>query len=127
MRADYLAGQLGIAVGPPFSRVPFHPEVLALDVAKATKLLEKSAPIRWTAHAYSADVAPRVNESDPLDFRWLLRAGREWPRRCRATEKRDEIAPPHLTPPKKVSYALSKLQQPRTSGEGQITRRAISQ
>jgi hypothetical protein len=36
MRVDDIAGQFGIAFGAPFSRVAFHPEVLALDVAKAT-------------------------------------------------------------------------------------------
>jgi hypothetical protein len=36
MRVDDIAGQFGIAFGSPFPRVPFHPEVLALDVAKAT-------------------------------------------------------------------------------------------
>jgi hypothetical protein len=36
MRVDDIAGQFGIAFGSPFSRVPFHPEVLALDVAEAT-------------------------------------------------------------------------------------------
>jgi hypothetical protein len=36
MRVDDIAGQFGIAFGLPFSRVALHPEVLALDVAKAT-------------------------------------------------------------------------------------------
>jgi len=33
MRVDDIAGQFGIAFGSSFSRVAFHPEVLALDVA----------------------------------------------------------------------------------------------
>src|SRR6266849_83525 len=119
MRIDDIAGQFGIAFGLPFSRVPFHPEVLALDVAKATWLLEKSAVTRWTAHAYFADFGRRENDSDPLHLRRLLRSGREWPR-SRSTKCRDEIAPPHLTRLKKVSYALSKLPQPRTFSEGQM-------
>src|SRR6266699_935289 len=32
MGVDDIAGQFGIAFGSPFSRIPFHPEVLALDV-----------------------------------------------------------------------------------------------
>jgi hypothetical protein len=36
MRVDDIASQLGIAFRLPFSRVPLHPEVLALDVTKAT-------------------------------------------------------------------------------------------
>ena len=31
-----MAGQFGITFGFPFSRVPFHPEILALAVTKAT-------------------------------------------------------------------------------------------
>src|SRR6266852_2509549 len=97
MRIDDIAGQFGIAFGLPFSRVPFHPEVLALDVAKATWLLEKSAVTRWTAHAYFADFGRRENDSDPLHLRRLLRSGREWPR-SRSTKCRDEIAPSHVPP-----------------------------
>ena len=61
-------GQFGIAFGVPFSRVPLHPEVLALDVAKPTQLLEKSAVIRSTAHAYFADFGRRGID-------WHLRCG----------------------------------------------------
>src|SRR6266852_9677088 len=100
MRIDDIAGQFGIAFGLPFSRVPFHPEVLALDVAKATWLLEKSAVTRWTAHAYFADFGRRESDSDPLHLRRLLRSGREWPR-SRSTKCRDEIAPSHLTRPRR--------------------------
>src|SRR6266576_3437411 len=96
MRVDDIAGQFGIAFGAPFSRVAFHPEVLALDVAKATQLLEKSAVIRTTAHAYCADFTRRANQSDPFHLRRLLRSGREWPF-SRGTTCRDEIAPSHLT------------------------------
>jgi hypothetical protein len=35
MRIDDIADQFGIALGSRFSRVPVHPKVLALDVAKA--------------------------------------------------------------------------------------------
>jgi len=48
MRADDIAGEISIALGPPLSGVSFHHEVLALNVAKATQLLEKkSGRIRW--------------------------------------------------------------------------------
>src|SRR5467141_4837932 len=43
MRADDIADQSAIAFGSPFPGVPFHAEVLALDVAQATELLEKRA------------------------------------------------------------------------------------
>jgi hypothetical protein len=43
-----------------------------------------------------------VNESDPLHLRRLLRSGREWPR-SRRTKCRDEIAPSHLTRPRRCS------------------------
>src|SRR5713226_1065870 len=119
MRIDDIAGQFGIAFGLPFSRVPFHPEVLALDVAKATWLLEKSAVTRWTAHAYFADFGRRENDSDPLHLRRLLRSGREWPR-SRSTKCRDEIAPSHLTRPRWCPAHCPNLQQPRTCGEGQM-------
>src|SRR6266704_4583267 len=100
MRVDDIAGQFGITFGSPFSVVAFYSEVLALDVAKATQLLEKSAVIRSTAHAYFADFGRRVNESDPLHLRRLLRSGREWP--CsRSTKCRDEIAPSHLIRPRR--------------------------
>jgi hypothetical protein len=36
MRVDDVVGQFRITFGSPFSRVPFHPEVLAFDVAQAT-------------------------------------------------------------------------------------------
>jgi hypothetical protein len=39
----------------------------------------------WPSHEH-ADAPRTVN---------LLRVRREWPRRCRTTNKRDEIAPPH--------------------------------
>ncbi len=42
MRADDIAGEISIALGPPLSGVSFHHEVLALNVAKATQLLEKT-------------------------------------------------------------------------------------
>src|SRR5450631_2914208 len=95
MRVDDIAGQFGIAFGSPFSRVPFHPAVLALDIAKAISRCEKSAVIGSTSHAYFADFVRRVNESDPLQLRRLRRSGRKWPR-SRSTKCRDEIAPSHL-------------------------------
>src|SRR6266700_1896462 len=98
MRVDDIAGQFGIAFGLPFSRVPFDPEVLALDVAQPTQLLEKSAVIRSTAHAHFADFGRRVNESDPLHLRRLLRSGRQWPRSRWTAKKRDELAPLHVSP-----------------------------
>ncbi len=42
MRADDIAGEIGIALGPPLSGVSFHHEVLALNLAKATQLLKKT-------------------------------------------------------------------------------------
>src|SRR5882757_699699 len=95
MRVDDIADQFGIVFGSAFSRVPFHTKVLALNVAKATQLLEKSAVIRMTAHAHLADFGRRENDSDPLHLRRLLRSGREWPR-SRSTKCRDEIAPSHV-------------------------------
>src|SRR6266581_9396163 len=100
MRVDDIAGQFGITFGSPFSGVAFYSEVLALDVAKATQLLEKSAVIRSTVHAYFADFGRRGNKSDPLHLRRLLRSGREWPS-SRGAKRRDEIAPSHLTRPRR--------------------------
>src|SRR5262245_48748813 len=43
------------------------------------------------------------NERGPEEadhrHRWLLRARRDWPRRCRAAEERDELAPFHCQMP----------------------------
>src|SRR5450631_891397 len=97
MRVDDIAGQFGIAFGSPFSRVPLHRDILALDVAKATELLEQS-PERPTAiDRHVADFIRRMGHRDAFYLCRLLRSGREWPRRCRATAKRDELAPSHLT------------------------------
>jgi hypothetical protein len=40
-----------------------------------------------------------VDDADAPDFRWLLRARRERPRRRCAAEKRDERASPQWPPP----------------------------
>jgi hypothetical protein len=56
--------------------------------------------IRSTTHACFADFCRRIDESDPLHLRRMLRAGREWPRSC-STKYRDEIAPPHLIRPRR--------------------------
>lgn len=43
MRADDIAGEISITLGPPLSGVSIHHEVLTLNVAKAAQLLEKNA------------------------------------------------------------------------------------
>jgi hypothetical protein len=52
MGADDIAGQVGIALAPPLGGVSFHHEVLALNLAKATQLLEKHAVIPIAACVY---------------------------------------------------------------------------
>src|SRR5882757_9204406 len=110
MRVDDIADQFGIVFGSAFSRVPFHTKVLALNVAKATQLLEKSAVIRMTAHAHLADFSRRQNESDPLHLRRLLRSGREWPR-SRGTKCRNEVAPFHWSPCRNAALDIRSLTQ----------------
>src|SRR5258705_5074618 len=43
MSVDDIAGQVGIVLGAPLARISFHHEVLALNVPKATQLLENHA------------------------------------------------------------------------------------
>jgi hypothetical protein len=42
--ADNLAGEIGIALGPPFAGIPLDGEVLPLDIAQAAQLLPESLP-----------------------------------------------------------------------------------
>src|SRR6267378_5881585 len=96
MRVDYIAGQFGIAFGSPFSRVPLHRDILALDVAKATELLEKSPERPTAVDRHVADFFRRMDHRDALYLCRLLRSYGERP--CsRSTKCRDEIAPSHLT------------------------------
>src|SRR6266849_8258421 len=98
MSVDDFAGQVGIVLGAPLARISFHHEVLALNVPKATQLLEKHAVKRKAIYAYVADFGRRGNYRDALHLRRLLRTRCERPRRCCATEKRDELAPLHASP-----------------------------
>ncbi len=66
MGADDIAGQVGIALAPPLGGVSFHHEVLALNVAKATQLLEKHAVNPIATYAHVADFGRRANHRDAL-------------------------------------------------------------
>src|SRR5262249_31922140 len=69
--------------------VVLHKDVLALGVAGFVQTFAKGI-----SNARGPLSRPEVDEGD--DRRWrLLRARRERPRRCRTTEKHDELAPPH--------------------------------
>src|SRR3977135_623356 len=94
---DDIAGHVGIVLGAPLARITLHHEVLALNVPKATQLLEKQAVIS-IIYTHVADFGRRANQRDALHLRRLLRTRCERPRRCCATEKRDELAPLHASP-----------------------------
>jgi hypothetical protein len=65
-------------------------DVLALDVAEVAQ----ARPQRLHP-ARASRSGPEIQVSDPSDFCRLLRARRVRPRRRRATEQSDELAPPH--------------------------------
>src|SRR5438105_4753211 len=87
--------------GPPPSRFDRH--VLSFDIAGFAQSLAERDHIRCSragrGEAEAADHRHRL----------LLRAGGEWPRERRATEKSDEFAPPHARP---LDPMASNMAQP---------------
>jgi hypothetical protein len=66
MSGNDIAGQVGIVLDAPLARISFHHEALALNVPKATQLLEKHAVKRRAIYAYVADFVRRANYRDAL-------------------------------------------------------------
>src|SRR6516164_661453 len=90
-RANEFRRQLRQAFVLAISRTPFADEILALDITEFTHpLLESTVqpPSDWCAWQ-------RGEKPDAPDLARLLRACRDRPRRRRAAEQHDELAPSH--------------------------------
>src|SRR5262245_6823554 len=86
-----IANQLGSEVGKAIILVripPFDGYIASFDIAQVVQALaERCQAIRWR---WSSRAQPSDNR-----YRRLLRPCRQWPRRSRAAEQRDELAPSH--------------------------------
>src|SRR5262245_12825083 len=98
---DFQSNELGCELGEAFAAslrpAIFDREIAAVDPAEiAHSLHEGGGPLALRRRA------ARSEQSDGRHLR-LLRARREWPRRSRAPEQRDELAASdescHLIPP----------------------------
>src|SRR5262249_41562046 len=123
IRSDHchlMAYQIGCEVGQSIVLV-LRPaildrHILAFDIAAfADASLE-------CGHKMSSASRRRAAEEPNHRHRWLLRARRERPCRCCATEQRDEIAPPHVEhggvlPPLCANKAMAvRVGSPLTQG-----------
>ena len=94
---DQLCCKLGQSLDPPACKSIFDVDVLPLDVTKVTQPLTEGVDFR------RGSGRAVMQETDPRDFRGLLRARRKRPRRRRAAKQRDELAASdescHLIPP----------------------------
>src|SRR6476619_8538843 len=86
---DQLCCKLGQSLDPPACKSIFDVDFLPLDVTKITQPLTEGVDFR------RGSGRAVMQETDPRDFRWLLRMRCERPRRRRAAEQRDELATPH--------------------------------
>ena len=80
--------------------VIFDYHVLAFDVAGFVEAFAERSDI-----AYGVLGRPAIDETDYR--RWLLRARRQRPRRCRAANNGDEFPPPHGAYPKAKDHERS--------------------
>src|SRR6476661_2901666 len=85
---DQLCCKLGQSLDPPACKSIFDVDVLPLDVTKITQPLTEGVDFR------RGSGRAVMQETDPRDFRWLLRPRRERPCRHPAAERRDELSPP---------------------------------
>src|SRR6478609_5123530 len=86
---DQLCCKLGQSLDPPACKSIFDVDVLPLDVTKITQPLTEGVDFR------RGSGRAVMQETDPRDFRWLLRPCGKRPRRRRAAKQRDELAPSH--------------------------------
>src|SRR4249920_2081054 len=87
---DQFCCKLGQSLDPPACKSIFDVDVLPLDVTKITQPLTEGVDFR------RGSGRAVMQETDPRDFRWLLRIRCERPRRRRAAEQRDEVATLHV-------------------------------
>jgi hypothetical protein len=81
---DQLGCKLGQSLDPPVCKSIFDVDVLPLDMTEITQPLTEGVDFRrWSGRAV-------MQETDPRDFRRLLRARRQRPRR-RSAEQRYEL------------------------------------
>src|SRR6476619_3664454 len=88
---DQLCCKLGQSLDPPACKSIFDVDVLPLDVTKITQPVTEGVDFR------RGSGRAVMQETDPRDFRWLLRASRKRPRSRRAAEQRYELPPLHST------------------------------
>src|SRR6185437_6572130 len=101
---DQLCCKLGQSLDPPACKSIFDVDVLPLDVTKVTQSLTEGVDFR------RGSGRAVMQETDPRDFRWLLRMRCERPRR-RAAKQRDELAPFHcpaspVFPTKRIAHLI---------------------
>ena len=77
---DQLCCKLGQSLDPPACKSIFDVDVLPLDVTKITQPLTEGVDFR------RGSGRAVMQETDPRDFRWLLRMRCERPRRRRAAD-----------------------------------------
>src|ERR1019366_10552885 len=107
MRAGDIADQFSIVLESGLAGIAIHQEVPPFNIAKASHLLEKSAVPPCTTNSHVADFNRRIDHHDALDLRRLLGTRDDRPRRRRAAEYRDELAPLHVPPPSSGDGILS--------------------
>ena len=110
---DQLDCKLGQSLDPPACKSIFDVDVLPLDITEITQPLTEGVDFRrWSGRAV-------MQETDPRDFRRLLRMRRERPSRRRAAEQRDELAP--------LSFDHLVGEQLQRGGNGNSERRRSSE
>jgi len=88
-----LTSEIGIAFGTPLAGISLDGEVLALDIAQPSQLVEKRRPSPRPCVAEVSDRARGSDDRDPVLLRALLRLHRS--RRGREQQTNREITPPH--------------------------------
>src|SRR5262249_14207461 len=104
--ADEVSHDRRKAIELALQPVVFDRHVLAFDVAGFVEAFAERSDI-----AYGVLGRPAVDEAD--DGRWLLRARREWPRRRRAGEQRDELALVHSITSSALASRVGGISRPR--------------
>src|SRR3981081_1420659 len=102
MRADNIAGQFSVVLGSPLAGISFNDEIPPFYIAKASDLLEKSAVPPCATNSHVVDFYRRIDHRAALDLRRLLGTRDDRPRRRRAAEYGEELAPLHVPPPRRT-------------------------
>src|SRR5262245_44886752 len=107
LESDKLGGNLAKALGTPLRPTILDRHGATLDPAEFAQSLNKGGcpcnPGRRSA---------RSKEPNDRQLRWLLRAGRERPRRRCAADERDELAAPHSITSSASVSRLSEILRP---------------